>query len=106
MSIQQDLATIGGNETRDHVKAGRLARAIWSKKPDGFPAPDLEGDTTHHRPAPEALANLVDHKAGLFSHEMWPSILKALGTGVVHVGLERTLRIQRVDKIRLTLKLR
>ena len=96
------------SNSNHHPNSSGLASTIRTQKPYGLAAAQSQRDAAHHRPAPEALADLVDHKPALVSHELRPPIRAVLATVKSHELGRLRLRyvLNRLIKSHLALKLR
>jgi hypothetical protein len=62
VTIDRDLAEIGRDEPRDHVKAGRLAGAVRPQKPDHLAAAHAHRHAAHDGAPLEGLAEIFSEE--------------------------------------------
>src|SRR4029077_3720617 len=60
LAVEMDRAVVDGDQTHDHVEAGRFSRAVGAEESDDFPARHFQRDVLDHDARAVALLETVD----------------------------------------------
>src|SRR3546814_14431007 len=72
LTVEQDPAVIGRDQTGDDIEAGRLAGAVRSEQADDLATVQRQRHAPEHRPLLEPLAAVRRTDALVSAHELLP----------------------------------
>src|SRR5207247_7536454 len=70
LTVEANVALVGGVEARDHIEGRRLAGTVRPDQPDDLPRLRRKGDSVERNDAAESLGDLFDLEEGQERHSL------------------------------------